>query len=140
MTKWGPPPMLALALLATGCASSQPTCPSQANQCNALLGQCEKPTGICSKVVPPGVTQALVEIVSSPTTAEIYVDGKSIGRTPVTYPLWYSSKTRFIRVSAEPLYPDQARQEHQLRVPPLPTRIQFFMNNPPQGTVIEPST
>lgn len=139
MTGWDLTGVLALACLVAGCASPQRTCPSPANQCNALLTNCEKPSGICSQV-PPGVTHALVEILSSPTTAEIFVDGKPIGRTPVTYPLWYSSKTRFIRVSAEPLYPDQARQEHQLRVPPLPTRIEFFMNNPPPGVVTEPST
>ncbi len=139
MTGWGLTGGLTLALLATGCASPQATCLSPASRCNALLGSCEQPATTCP-VPPAGVTHALVEILSSPTTAEIYVEGKSIGRTPVTYPLWYSSKTRFIRVSAEPLFPDQARQEHKLRVPPLPTRIQFFMNNPPKGDVTEPSS
>jgi hypothetical protein len=82
--------------------------------------------------IPPGASQAEVEILSSPTSATIYLDGQSIGRTPLTHPLWYSSRTRYLTLTAEPLYPGQARQEQQLRVPPLPRRVQFFMNNPPK--------
>lgn len=132
MSGWGLRGGLALALLATGCAPPQRTCLSAAARCNSLVGICEQPPAACAEV-PAGANQALVEILSNPTTAEIYVEGKSIGRTPITYPLWYNSQTRFIRVSAEPLYPGQARQEHRLRAPPLPARIQFFMNNPAQS-------
>ncbi|MGB8146712.1 MAG: PEGA domain-containing protein [Chromatiaceae bacterium] len=132
MSGWGLRGGLALALLAAGCAPPQRTCLSVAARCNSLVGICEQPPAACAEV-PVGANQALVEILSNPTTAEIYVEGKSIGRTPITYPLWYNSQTRFIRVSAEPLYPGQARQEHRLRAPPLPARIQFFMNNPAQS-------
>ncbi len=132
MTAWGLRTWLALALLATGCAPPQRTCLTVAARCNSLVGICEQPPAACAEV-PAGANQALVEILSNPTTAEIYVEGKSIGRTPITYPIWYNSQTRFIRVSAEPLYPGQARQEHRLRAPPLPARIQFFMNNPAQS-------
>ena len=132
MTAWGLRTWLALALLATGCAPPQRTCLTVAARCNSLIGICEQPPAACAEV-PAGANQALVEILSNPTTAEIYVEGKSIGHTPITYPIWYNSQTRFIRVSAEPLYPGQARQEHRLRAPPLPARIQFFMNNPAQS-------
>jgi hypothetical protein len=132
MTRWGLGSGMLLAFLAVGCAPPQRNCLTAAAACNALLGPCEPPFPACTQV-PAGATQALVDITSSPTTAEIYLDGKPIGRTPVTHPLWYTSRTRFITLTAEPLYPGQARQEHRLQVPPLPAHIRFFMNNPPKS-------
>ncbi len=80
---------------------------------------------------PGGVTIAPVEIDSAPTTAWIYVDGKYVGNTPLVYGLAYDSATKYIEVVAEPLpsHPVQVRQWQRIQVPPLPTRIQFFMNN-----------
>ena len=80
---------------------------------------------------PNGITIAPVEIDSSPTTAWIYVDGEYVGNTPLVYGLAYASDTRHIEVSALPL-PDHAAQTRQAKiipVPPLPTRLHFFMNN-----------
>jgi hypothetical protein len=80
---------------------------------------------------PDGITIAPVEIDSAPTAAWIYVNGKYVGNTPLVYGLAYDSGTRYIEVVAEPLpsHPVQVRQRQHITVPPLPTRIQFFMNN-----------
>jgi hypothetical protein len=80
---------------------------------------------------PDGITIAPVEIDSSPTTAWIYVNGDYIGNTPLVYGLAYDSNTKYIEVVAEPLpsHPVQLRQTQHIPVPPLPTRIHFFMNN-----------
>jgi hypothetical protein len=47
------------------------------------------------------------------------------------YGLAYGSNTNYIEVIAEPLpdHPAQLRQTKLVRVPPLPTRIHFFLNN-----------
>jgi len=82
------------------------------------------------RYIPPGASNELVEIGSSPTAAAIYVDGTYVGKTPLKRYLWFSSTTHAVTVVAEPLYPGQARQEQRLRVPPLPGRLTFFMNNP----------
>jgi hypothetical protein len=76
------------------------------------------------------VSYGLVDIAASPTPASIYVDGQLVGRAPLRYPLYFTNQTRYVSVVAEPLYPNQTRQERRIRVPPLPDRIQFFMNNP----------
>ena len=80
---------------------------------------------------PDGITIAPVEIDSAPTTAWIYVNGKYVGNTPLVYGLFYDSDTKHIEVVAEPLpsHTSQLRQTQRIQVPPLPTRIQFFMNN-----------
>ena len=81
---------------------------------------------------PGGISIAPVEIDSSPSSAWIYVNGKYIGNTPLVYGLAYDSHTNYIEVIAEPLpdHPVQQRQVKHVRVPPLPTRIHFFLNNP----------
>jgi hypothetical protein len=78
-----------------------------------------------------GVTIAPVKIDSSPTTAWIYIDGKYVGNTPLVYGLAYDSNTHYIEVIAEPLpdHPVQQRQTKHIRVPPLPIRVHFFLNN-----------
>lgn len=80
---------------------------------------------------PDGISIAPVEIESSPSTAWIYIDGKYVGNTPLVYGLAYDSDTNYIEVIAEPLpdHPVQQRQVKHVRVPPLPTRIHFFLNN-----------
>ena len=80
---------------------------------------------------PGGISIAPVEIDSSPTTAWVYIDGRYVGNTPLVYGLAYDSDTRYIEVIAEPLpnHPVQLRQTKHIRVPPLPTRLHFFMNN-----------
>ena len=80
---------------------------------------------------PGGISIAPVEIDSSPSSAWVYIDGKYVGNTPLVYGLAYDSNTRYIEVIAEPLpdHPVQQRQVKQIHVPPLPTRIHFFMNN-----------
>ena len=101
-----------LALLASGCASDK-------------LQSLSPFTG------PGGISIAPVEIDSSPGSAWIYIDGKYVGNTPLVYGLAYDSNTNHIEVIAEPLpdHPVQQRQTKHIRVPPLPTRIHFFLNN-----------
>ena len=84
---------------------------------------------------PGGISIAPVEIDSSPSSAWVYVDGKYIGNTPLVYGLAYDSNTNYIEVIAEPLpdHPVQQRQVKHVRVPPLPTRIHFFLNNPEES-------
>ena len=80
---------------------------------------------------PDGISIAPVKIDSSPTTAWIYIDGKYVGNTPLVYGLAYDSNTHYIEVIAEPLpdHPVQQRQTKHIRVPPLPIRVHFFLNN-----------
>jgi hypothetical protein len=113
-----------------GCVSHRLDCdPESRPRCEALFGPCEAVPAVCVEI-PPGASGTLVEIISSPTAAAVYVDGEYVGRTPLSRYLWFSSLTRSVTVAAEPLYPGQARQEQRLRVPHLPRRLTFFMNNP----------
>jgi len=105
-----------------GCAPRNLDCSSAARPLTTGPDPC--------RYLPLGASNALVEIGSSPTAAAIYVDGTYVGKTPLKRYLWFSSTTRAVTVVAEPLYPGQARQEQRLRVPPLPGRLTFFMNNP----------
>lgn len=127
--------LLAVAVLAGafqsgGCAAPELACYPEARPlCEASFGPCEPVPAACAEI-PPGASNARVEIDSSPTPAAIYVDGEYVGQTPLNRYLWFSSLTRAVTVTAEPLYPGQARQEQRLRVPHLPRRVTFFMNNP----------
>jgi hypothetical protein len=94
-----------------------------------MLGDCESVPKPC-RDLPPGVSYGVVDIDTSPTPALIYVDGQPVGKAPLRHLLYFADETRFVIVVAEPMYPNQTRQERRIRVPPLPTRIQFFMNNP----------
>lgn len=80
---------------------------------------------------PEGVSIAALDIDSSPSTACVYIDGKYVGNTPLVHGIAYDSNTRYIEVVAEPLsyHPLQQRQTKHIRVPPLPARLHFFMNN-----------
>jgi hypothetical protein len=120
---------LAAATLA-GCAGQATLdCPGGRNACLGTFVDCQPLPDAC-RGLPPGVSYGLVDIATSPTPASIYVDGQLVGRTPLSYPLYFTNQTRYVSVIAEPLYPNQTRQERRIRVPPLPDRIQFFMNNP----------
>ena len=80
---------------------------------------------------PGGISIAQVEIDCSQTTAWVYIDGRYVCNTPLVYGLAYDSDIRYIEVIAEPLpdHPVQLRQTKHIRVPPLPTRLEVFMNN-----------
>jgi hypothetical protein len=120
----------AAAAILAGCVSPPALdCSGARNACPGAFADC-KPLPAACRDLPPGVTYGLVEIATSPTPASIYVDGQPVGRTPLEYPLYFTNQTRYVSVVAEPLYPNQTRQERRIRVPPLPNRIQFFMNNP----------
>ena len=105
----------------------------------ALVAAC---CGACSHVsklqqaVPTADAQgrsvAAVEIDSSPTPAWIYVDKRFVGSTPLVHEFHYDSGRREIEVVAEPLPGNSAqlRQRRSFPLPPLPTRVHFFMNNP----------
>jgi hypothetical protein len=122
---------LSLAAASLGGCAGQGTldCPSGHNACAGAFADCDPIPEACSNL-PPGVSYGLVDIAASPTPASIYVDGEAVGRTPLRYPLYFTNQTRYVSVVAVPLYPNQTRQERRIRVPPLPNRIQFFMNNP----------
>jgi len=131
--------VLAVAVLLWGCARPSLDCSEgPMPDCDPTLGPCAADMDPCS-YIPPGTTNALVEIDAMPTSAKIYVDGEYVGRTPIKRYLWFSSTTRAITVVAEPLFPGQARQEQRVNVPPLPKRLTFFMNNPPKANdAVEP--
>jgi hypothetical protein len=123
--------VIAVLLLFWGCAHSPLDCSGGPSPpCDPALPPCAADIDPC-RYIPPGASNALVEINSDPTPAEIFVNGTYVGRTPLKRHLWFSSTTRAITVVAEPLYPGQARQVQSLNVPPLPRRMTFFMNNPP---------
>ncbi len=117
------------AILLLGCVTPPPVCTQDTDTPASRIEPGQSSAASCQSI-PAGATSAPVEIDASPTPARILVDGVEIGPTPLRHHLWYSSTTRFIRITAEPLYPDQGRQERLIQVPPLPRRIQFFMNNP----------
>jgi hypothetical protein len=124
---------VAAAVLLGGCAQPGLDCRAARDAaCDSSFGPCAADVDPC-RDVPPGATNTLVEIESRPTPADVFVDGTYVGRTPLKRYLWFSSTTRAVTVVAEPLYPGQARQEQRLRVPPLPERLTFFMNNPPES-------
>ena len=129
-----------VAILVWACARPNLDCSQGPTpQCDPEIVPCTADIDPC-RYIPPGATNTLVEIESSPTTAEIYVNGEYVGRTPLKRYLWFSSTTRAVSVVAEPLFPGQARQEQQLNVPPLPKRLTFFMNNPPTAKDAKGST
>ena len=122
---------IAVPVLILGCAQPNLDCRSGPSpECDSAFGPCAAYIDPC-RYIPPGATNTLVEIDSDPTPAKIFVDGTYIGRTPLKRYLWFSSTTHAVTVVAEPLYPGQARQVQSLNFPPLPRRITFFMNNPP---------
>lgn len=123
--------VVAVAALLAGCASSSPApsgCSYAPATCSAFSPDC---SGFAAKCRDAGPTRAWVEIDSSPTPAAIYLDGQFIGYSPLRYALAFSSTTRLVSLAAVPLHPGQAQQERLIQVPPLPTRVSFFMNNPP---------
>ena len=124
--------ILAAGVLA-GCATPKLDCSGRWTECREGLATCDPIPEICAGLTP-GASYALVFIDTSPTPAAIHVDGRYIGETPLRHPLEYTSQTRYINVVARPIYPNQARQERRLRVPPLPDSIKFFMSNPPQDS------
>ena len=133
-----PPATIGLALAVLGANAILVGCGTQTNiDCTSrvdrlltwLPGYGAAPPDPCG-YIPPGASNTLVEIESSPTPAAIYVNGDYIGRTPLKHYLWFSSTIRTVIVVAKPLYPGQGRQEQRLRVPHLPRRLTFFMNNP----------
>lgn len=119
------------ATLLTGCAETPKLDCTDASRppCDAIFGPCPAPPDPCT-YIPPGASNALVEMDSFPTAAAIFVNGDYIGKTPLKRYLWFSSTSRTVTVVAEPIYPGQARQEQRLQVPHLPRRLSFFMNNP----------
>jgi hypothetical protein len=121
---------VAIAVQIWGCTQPSLGCREDLKaECGSTFAPCTVLIDPC-RDIPPGATNSLVEIDSSPTPAEIFVDGTYVGRTPLKRYLWFSSTTRSVTVVAEPLYPGQARQEQSLNVHPLPRRLTFFMNNP----------
>ena len=121
--------LLVALLVLGGCASTVPECSHNAFVPDCFGSACAGPEAPLNRV-PPGSSHACVIIDSQPTSAAIYIDGDYIGTTPLEYSLWFESNTRYIRVLAQPMYANQAPQERLLQVPPVPRRLQFFMNNP----------
>ena len=112
-----------------GCATHAPECSREVFVPECFDEDCTVPRAPLNPV-PPGASHACVIIDAQPTRAAIYIDGDYVGTTPLHYSLWFESNTRYIRVLAQPMYANQAPQERLLQVPPVPRRLQFFMNNP----------
>lgn len=129
---WRGLPVLAAALLAGCTTTPKIDCAETSADCTGISDDCRPSPPECMYVAA-GASFKWVDIDSSPTPAAIYVNGKYVGETPLRYPLVFTSLTRYVVVVAEPLYSTQTRQEQHLSVPPLPGRIQFFMNNAEQA-------
>ncbi|WP_156427884.1 hypothetical protein [Thiohalocapsa sp. ML1] len=122
-----PMALLSAALLA-GCQLTGPARPTLSTDCSAFAPDC-MPRSRRPLTVADGETRQWVDIDSAPTAAAIYVNGRFIGYSPMRYPMAFNSQDRALSIVAVPLYPGQAQQERLIRVPPLPTRVSFFMNN-----------
>ena len=120
---------LTLLLGLGGCATTVPECNCAPPVADCFDENCSARMGICN-LVPAGASHACVIIDAQPTSAAIYIDGDYVGTTPLQYSMWFESNTRYIRVLAQPIHANQAPQERLLQVPPVPRRLQFFMNNP----------
>jgi len=83
----------------------------------------------CSSV-PMGARSIQVNIITSPTKAMIYINGKYHGESPLRANLWYSGKNSATDIIAMPLYPDQYPQALRIEGYQLPNQIYFFMNTP----------
>jgi hypothetical protein len=100
-----------------------------------LCGACSHVSQL-RQVIPhadrEGRSTAAVQIDSSPSSAWIYVNKRFIGSTPLEHEFHYDSNLREIEVVAQPKpeHAAQLRQRRSFPLPPLPTRIHFFMNNP----------
>ena len=119
----------ALLLGLSGCATNLPECGCGPAASACFGDECLQRQAPCN-LVPPGASHACVTIDAQPTSAAIYVDGEYAGTTPLQYSMWFESNTRYIRVLAQPIHHNQTPQERLIQVPPLPRRLQFFMNNP----------
>ncbi len=95
----------------------------------------------CAPNLPPeGSTYKRVVIDSYPTECRIYIDDVYMGETPLRRKMWFSSHSRNIVVVAEPMYPNQSRHVKLVTIPPLPARITFFMNTPPESLPMHEGT
>lgn len=120
-----------------GCAGGEKKtpplpCTKRPSPCSSWDVDCDLPRPKCVQA-DLGPTQGWVDIQSSPTPAAIYQDGKFIGYTPMRHVMAFTSKTSRISLVAVPLYAGQAQQERLIKVPPLPERVSFLMNNPGAG-------
>ncbi|NBC15142.1 MAG: hypothetical protein GVY09_17745 [Gammaproteobacteria bacterium] len=122
---------LAALLAASGCTA--PLSGGLARGCSAFAADCAEPgqTTATAASRPDGQTRRWVDIDSTPTAAAIYLNGELIGYSPLRHRLGFSSDDRVLSLVAVPLFPGQAQQARLIRVPPLPARVSFFMNNPP---------
>ncbi len=79
---------------------------------------------------PEGTTYDTVRIITKPTPAYIYLNGKYVGESPIDVEVWFGNKIRRNKVSAIPFYPRQSVQTVLFDAPVLPDRITFYMNQP----------
>jgi len=84
----------------------------------------------CSSSVPIGARTIQADILTSPTKAMIYINGKYHGESPLHADLWYSGANSTTDIIAMPLYPDQYPQALRIEGYQLPNKIYFFMNTP----------
>jgi hypothetical protein len=115
------------SVLTTGCARA--TRPQLSLGCSGFDPDCEARPAT-AVTAADGETRRRVQIDTEPTSAAIYFNGRFIGYSPLKYDIGFSSTDRAISLIAVPLYPGQAQQEQLIAIPPLPTRVSFFMNNP----------
>lgn len=126
---------LLTGLVSNGCSGTPPLpCTQQHSSCAAWDTDCAQASRPQCTQADRAPTMGWVEIESSPTSAAIYQDGRFIGYTPLRQAMGFTSQTGRISLVAVPLFAGQAQQERLIRVPPLPERVTFVMNNPPQGS------
>jgi hypothetical protein len=121
---------LAAALTASGC--TLPPEPLAHRGCSAFQKDCE-PARPRPPTVAEGATRHRGRIDSDRTPAAIYLNGRFIGYSPLQHPVGFSSDEHVISLVAVPLFPGQSQQERLIRVPPVPSRVSFFMSRPDAG-------
>jgi len=78
-----------------------------------------------------GMFKKSIRIHSLPTKAQILINGKEIGTTPLNYNLAHESD-RMINITAIPLYPNQYTQNIFLMIPPVPKTMTIYMSHFPE--------
>jgi len=85
---------------------------------------------IAPLLVLAGCSTAKLDVTSSPTHADIYLNSEYVGRTPLKLPLPLSDEVPANALSAVPLFPEQYTQLIYLDTKALPDHINFAMDNP----------
>ncbi|MCF7912921.1 MAG: OmpA family protein [Candidatus Cloacimonetes bacterium] len=80
--------------------------------------------------IPAGTHRKRMLFRSEPTPADIFINEKYLGRTPIVTDIWYIGE-RSLNVKAQPLYPSQYPQNIVVKVPRVPNKMTIFMDYNP---------